>query len=118
MDISMIIEKLNFTNIIWQIATPLIFSLVDIITGYVQAWINKNIDSQKMREGLLHKMLIILVIILSFVLQLAFNIKYISSVVCIYVVIMEMISIMENLNKAGVDIGNLANILKDKEKEN
>lgn len=100
MDFSMIIDKLNFSGIIWQIATPLIFSLADIVTGYIQAWINNDVDSQKMREGLLHKMLLVLIILLSFVLQYAFNIQFISSVVCVYIVLMEIVSILENLKKS------------------
>lgn len=118
MDISLLIDKLNFSSIVWQIVTPLIFSLADIITGYIQAFINKNVDSQKMRTGLLHKILVILVIVLSFIIQFAFNINYIASVVSIYVVLMEIVSILENLKKAGVDIGKLGNILKDKTEDN
>lgn len=118
MDISLLIDKLNFSSIVWQIVTPLIFSLADIITGYIQAFINKNVDSQKMRTGLLHKILVILVIVLSFIIQFAFNINYIASVVSIYVVLMEIVSILENLKKAGVDIGRLGNILKDKTEDN
>ena len=115
MDINILIEKLDFSNVLWQISVPLIFSLADIITGYIQAVINKNVDSQKMRIGLLHKCLIFLVIILSFVIEFAFNIGYISKVVCVYVFLMESVSILENLKKAGIDIGKLAGILKDKE---
>lgn len=114
MDFIMLIEKLNFSNMIWQIVTPLIFSLFDVITGYIQAIINNNVDSQKMRTGLLHKILIILVIILSFILQFTFNISYISSIVCIYVIVMEVVSILENLKKAGLDLGKLGDILKEK----
>lgn len=118
MEIFDIIKNLNFSNIMWQILTPLIFSLADIITGYIQAIINKNLDSQKMRTGLLHKVLIVIIIILSFIIHYAFSIKYISSVVCIYVVIMEIISILENLKKAGIEIGKIGDILKEKAEDN
>lgn len=114
MDINILIEKLNFSNIMWQIATPLIFSVADIITGYVAALINKNVDSQKMRVGLLHKVLIVLIVILSFILQFTFSIKFLSSSVCIYVIFMELVSILENIKKAGIDIGKLGEILKEK----
>ena len=114
MDIGILVEQLNFSNIIWQIATPLIFSLLDIVTGYIQAIINKNVDSQKMRTGLLHKVLIIIILIASFIIQFAFNIKYISSFVCVYIVLMEASSILENLKNAGVDLGKLGNIIKQK----
>ena len=110
----LIVQKFNFTNIVWQILTPLLFCLADIITGTIQAWINKQLDSQKMRIGLLHKVLIILIIILSFIIQFAFNLNFISITVCLYVIVMETISIFENLKKAGIDLGGLANILKEK----
>lgn len=67
-----------------------------------------------MREGLLRKILLIVVIILSFIFQYAFNIPIISKVVCIYLIVMEIISIMENLKKAGIDLGKLGELLKIK----
>lgn len=107
--------NLNFSSVVWQIVTPLCFCLGDIITGYIQAWINKNVDSQKMRIGLLHKVLLILIIILSFIINFAFNMKCISVFVCLYIIIMETVSILENLSKAGVNIRFLIDILKKKE---
>ena len=114
MNIEQIINSLNFTTIFWQAGATLIFMVADIITGLVQAIINKNLDSQKMREGILRKALLILIVILSFVAQYAFNIPAISKVVCLYLIIMEVISIFENLKKAGVDLGKLGEILKIK----
>ena len=70
-----------------------------------------------MRIGLLHKILIIIIIVLSFVIQFAFSIKFISPIVCIYIILMEGVSILENLKKAGIDIGKLTEILKDKTEE-
>lgn len=112
------ISSLSFTNFGWQIATPLIFSLADIISGTVQAIINHNLDSQKMRAGLWHKTLILLIIILGFVVHFAFNWSWFSQTVCIYIIIMELISILENLKKAGFDIGNLSKYLKEKTDSN
>lgn len=114
MNILEIVQNLNFSNLFWQIITPVLFSLADIVTGYIQAVINKNVDSQKMRVGLYHKVLIILVLFLSFILGIAFDIMSIPSFVCVYVVIMELISIIENLKKAGIDVGWLSEIVKDK----
>ena len=114
MNILEIVQNLNFTNLFWQILTPLLFSFADIITGYIQAVINHNVDSQKMRVGLYHKALLILVIFLSFVIGLAFNIMSIAAIVCTYIVVMEIVSIIENLKKAGIDVGWLSEIVKDK----
>lgn len=117
MEIPEIIDTLNFSSIGWQILTPLIFSIADVITGFIQAVINKNVDSQVMRTGLLHKTLITITVLLSFVADLAFSLNFISRIVCIYVVIMETISILENLKKAGIEVGKLTSILLDKGKE-
>ena len=117
MELPEIIESLNFSSILWQILTPIIFSLSDVLTGFIQAIINNNLDSKKMREGLLHKCLICLLLLLSFVADQTFNLKFISKVTSIYVIIMEVISIFENLTKAGLDFGKLTDILKIKGKE-
>lgn len=117
MNIEQIITSLNFTNIFWQGGATLIFMIADIVSGVIQAIINKNLDSQKMREGILRKMLLILVVILSFIFQYAFNIPAISKVVCIYIIVMEIISILENIKKAGIDLGKLGELLKVKTEE-
>ena len=108
--------NLQFTNIIWQIVTPLVFSLADIITGNVQAVINHDVQSQVMREGLLHKMLLIVILILSYIMQFAFGLSFISVVVCLYICLMETISILENLKKAGIDL-KITDFLKGSEKD-
>lgn len=117
MEIQEIINTLNFSSIAWQILTPLIFSLSDVITGFIQAVINKNVDSQVMRTGLLHKVLITLLVLLSFIADIAFSLNFISRIVCIYVIIMESTSILENLKKAGIEFGRLTEILVEKGKE-
>lgn len=113
-----IMETFTFTSIIWQIITPFLFMMFDIITGFIQALVNNVIDSKKMRIGLLHKMLLILIILISFILDYAFNLNCISKAVCIYIVIMELISILENIQKAGVKMDWFKNILEgDKKNE-
>ena len=112
MDLENLIKTLNFSSIIWQIATPLIFSLCDVLTGFIQAIINNEVQSKVMREGLLHKSLIIIIVFLSFVASLTFNISLISKAVCIYVIMMETMSIIENLGKAGIKIEIIDKILK------
>lgn len=99
-----IIKNLNFVNLGWQIFTPLIFMLIDIITGYIQSLINKNTDSSIMREGLMHKCLLIIIIILGFIIEFAFSLKAVSIAICMYIVVMELTSILENLKKAGINL--------------
>lgn len=110
-----LIKTLTFSNIFWQVITPLIFSGLDILTGYIQAVINKNVDSKIMREGLLHKCLLIVAIVVGYVVEFAFGIQAVAQVITIYICVMEVMSILENLQKAGIDLGKLGDILKKKE---
>lgn len=117
MEIQELIQSLNFSSIAWQILTPCFFSLADVITGFIQAVINKDVDSQIMRNGLLHKMLIFIIIGLSFIFDMTFSLKLVSKIVSCYVILMETTSILENLKKSGIEIETLTEILKKKEGE-
>lgn len=111
--------NINFTTVFWQVVSTLIFIFADIITGVISAVIQKNLDSQKMREGLLRKILLLIVVGLSFIIQNAFfNMTIISKVVCGYIIVMEIISMLENMKKAGVDLKWLGDLLKIKQDEN
>lgn len=112
-----LIHTLTFSNIVWQVITPLLFSVLDILTGYIQAVINKNVDSRVMREGLLHKCLLIIAIVIGYIVEYAFGLSAVSSVITIYICIMELTSILENLKKAGVDLKVFGDILKNKEEK-
>lgn len=113
-----IINTLNFASLGWQIIATLFFIVSDVLSGIVSAIIRHELDSQKMREGLLRKMLLILVIMLGFIVEYAFKMPYVSKVICLYIVVMESISIMENLEKAGIDLGKLGELLKIKSEDN
>lgn len=122
MNIQEVINSLDFSNLAWQVFTPIIFSVVDILTGFIQAMINNDVSSKVMRVGLLHKILIIIVVMLGFVGGAAFNLPVIPKFICGYIVIMETISIFENLAKAGLDVRELVKFFKlgskNKEGEN
>lgn len=112
MDLKVIIDSLNFASIFWEFLAPVIFSIADIITGFIQAVINNNVDTSIMRKGLLHKILILLVLFLSFLLDATFNLNFCAKAVSIYIIVMEELSICENLTNAGIKLGKLSNILK------
>lgn len=118
MEIIELLKTLNFANFGWQIATPIIFSIGDILTGFIQAVINDDVQSKKMREGLLHKSLIVIVLILSVVASITFNINLISQFVSGYIILMETISIFENLKKAGLNFDDLLKIFVKKGEKN
>ena len=87
---------------------------VDYLTGFLKAYKKKKIISSKMRDGLIKKFGEMMMIIVSVILQYLVGIPvYISVSISAYIVIMELISISENLGEIGVPIPNwLTNRLK------
>ncbi len=86
------------------LAMALAFVALDVLTGYAQAIATKTIDSTKMRTGFWHKLAIILALLLAALLdvaangglELGFSVPLFNSA-CIYVVLMEVTSIIENI---------------------
>ena len=85
------------------ILVVLVFIAVDILVGIIKAAYKTGFKSAKMREGLYHKLGEILSVIFGALCELAFPIVGIDikipivSSICIYLVIMETGSIVENL---------------------
>jgi toxin secretion/phage lysis holin len=100
-----LIPKINGINDLWLYLTPLIFMMADVITGFGNAYIYKTIVSHKMRSGIIKKcgemLIIFLTSLICFVLQLPHQIII---AVAFYMILMEAISILENLDKIGVPI--------------
>lgn len=87
-----------------------LFIAFDIIVGFIGSIKNKTFKSSIMREGMFHKVGSILIILLGDLIAYSsnfFNIGYgkeISSCICIYIVIMEVGSILENLGKLNPEL--------------
>lgn len=79
--------------------------LLDIVTGFIKAFFNKQVDSSVIREGGKHKISEILIIIFSIyvkkgIIYLNIEIPFNPvTLTCAYIVIMECISIIENIGK-------------------
>lgn len=91
---------------VYPIIIALIFMILDVVTGFIKASFNKEINSQKMREGLMHKAAFCFIIILAVACQIAM--QYIPELgvvfpaiplVCAYVILAEIISIVENIGE-------------------
>ena len=66
-----------------------------------------------MRRGLYRKLGEILVVVVAWVVGIAVSLPFdVASAAAIYIVVMECISIMENLDQAGVNIPFLKKLLK------
>lgn len=81
----------------------LVFIVMDVIMGLVKALETKSFKSLKMREGLFHKLGEILCVVFGMVCEMSFPVVGITvklpivSTICIYIIIMETGSIVENL---------------------
>lgn len=99
------IKAFQFRNEFWCLILPIILMGADILTGFVNAWGKKEISSAKLRTGLSKKIgeITILVIgeLFSFALRLP---QEIMTFISVYIILMELISIFENLDKLGVPI--------------
>ena len=88
----------------WSILLACVMMCADVVVGFIQAAINNQLSSTKMRQGLLHKVLILILIFvclaievgISHTVKLPYDIPT-CGVVCGYVIIMELVSILENI---------------------
>ena len=88
----------------WSILLACVMMCADVVVGFIQAAINNRLSSTKMRQGLLHKVLILILIFVCLAIEIAIGhtvkLPYdipTCEVVCGYVIIMELVSILENI---------------------
>lgn len=96
--------NLNFTSIWWTIGVPLILMVLDIITGYYNAWKDNEVSSSKMRDGLGKKCAELCYIVVGFLFKFAFGVEIVMYFMVIYVCYMEIVSLFENCAKLGLPI--------------
>lgn len=122
------VPDLNFTvhfaTKSFVLIVPMILMLVDILTGFVNAWRNHDIQSSKLRDGIVHKFGEIIIIVLAIFLQFSIGLpKEVTMFASVYIIIMEIISILENVSKMGVQVPEwltrrLKNAIKGNEETN
>ena len=100
------LSTFTYSHIYWIFLLPLIGAGADIVTGWIQATINGTWDSTKMRKGLYRKGGELLVVIIAFIAEEAVPAlaSYrLATWISFYIVVMEAVSVLENLNQAGVN---------------
>ena len=99
------IREISFTHRYWILFLPLFLMAADVITGWIQATINETWDSTKMRVGLYRKSGEILVIVIAYVIYAAISLPIdMPAFIAGYIIIMEIISVAENLDEAGLPV--------------
>lgn len=99
------LSTFSYSHIYWIFLLPLIGAGADIATGWIQASVNNNWKSVIMRKGLYRKSGELLIVVLGFVAEQAVPVigQYrLATWISLYICIMESISVLENLDKAGV----------------
>ena len=97
--------SVGFREDFWILLLPSCCIAIDIITGVLNAWIENNVKSYLLRQGLGKKGGEILAVVLGELLVCALSVpKELLTSTSVYIVFMDVISIFENLNKLGVPI--------------
>lgn len=98
-------------QMMWAIIACLVMMVFDIITGFMAAWKNKDIQSTKMREGLFHKGTLILLIILAWLCELfVMHVPDLGITIplviptCVIIFAMELVSITENASEINPEL--------------
>lgn len=97
--------SVQYTHAYWIFLAPLIMEAADIITGWIQATINRTWDSTKMRYGLMRKAGMMLIVVVAYLFEYAIAAiaqAHMATFASVYVVVMEALSIFENLDQAGI----------------
>lgn len=88
----------------WGIALACVMMIADVVVGFIVAVINEKISSTKMRNGLLHKVLMLVLIFACLAIEIGVShtgaLPYdvpTCEVVCGYIIIMEFVSMLENV---------------------
>ena len=87
-----------------------IFMVLDLVTGFVGAVVNHEVQSSKMKAGLFHKCGFMLAIVFGVVCEyamsyvdLGFTVP-IQVAVCTFIICIEIMSILENLGKISPEL--------------
>lgn len=105
MDIGKILNEIHFASMTWLLLIPVAMMAIDIVTGLLYAWSTKSFESAKMRTGLAKKCGEILIILIGMLFVYGTNIPtYILTGISAYIIFMELMSVLENLDKLGVPI--------------
>lgn len=100
-----LLQGFKFANEAWVLVLPIALMVIDFLTGSINAWANNDFQSKKMRSGLNKKVGEIAIIVIGELFSYGLGLPtYIMNLVSGYIIIMELTSVLENLNKMGVPI--------------
>lgn len=72
--------------------------LIDFVTGITKAIYNRNIESEKLRKTIPKIIGYFAVIVIGICLRIVFTADYIPTLIMIFIIIIEFISVIENIS--------------------
>lgn len=105
MEVLEMLKSVDFTSNKWVLIIPGVMMFLDVATGLVKAWAQRNVISSKMRIGLAKKFFEVAIIVAVEFLVHGTNIPY-AFLTCTssFVIAMEFISIVENAGECGLKL--------------
>ena len=97
--------QIRFTDGLWALAVPCVLMAIDFATGFLNAWARREVQSAKMRTGLAKKLgeIAALLAVRLCTAGMALPAELMTGV-SLYIVMMELLSITENLALLGVPV--------------
>lgn len=104
-DILQFIEQFQFRNELWVLFIPLGLMAIDVLTGIIKAWAHNDFKSAIMRAGLAKKAGEIMILIVGELVSYGMMLPdAIMNGISFYIIFMEIMSILENLDELGIPI--------------
>ena len=104
-DILQIVEQFHFRNELWVLFIPLGLMAIDVLTGVIKAWAHNDFKSAIMRTGLAKKAGEIMILVVGELISYGMLMPdSIMNGISFYIIFMEVMSIMENLDELGIPI--------------
>ena len=104
-DLYTLVSQFQFRNELWVLFIPLGLMAIDIITGVIKAWAQNDFKAAIMRAGLAKKAGEIMILVVGEIISYGLNLpEAVMNGVSFYIIFMEVMSILENLDKLGVPI--------------
>ena len=104
-EILQVASQFHFRNELWVLFIPLGLMAIDVLTGIIKAWAHNDFKSAIMRAGLAKKAGEIMILVVGELVSYGMMLPdVIMNCISFYIIFMEIMSILENLDELGIPI--------------
>lgn len=98
-----VLKSVDFRDKNWIVICPSILMVIDFLTGLIDACLRGHLKSFKMRDGLNHKAGELSILLVGEMITYGMNLPLIyMKGISLYIMLMEIVSICENLDRMGI----------------